>query len=117
MYVCPNLIWKSNTGALDQMQYQGIKVMWIKMYKKHVSERRNVSVPSVLRIYRRESEGKEGFPIFIGAASTNVAINPPSPFQMEGNTSRKAKRDIRDIRDISKWQESQGNNLQSEKRH
>ena len=33
MYVCPNLIWKSNTGALDQMQYQGIKVMWIKMYK------------------------------------------------------------------------------------
>ena len=24
-----------------------------------------------------ESEGKEGFPIFIGAASTDVAINPP----------------------------------------
>ena len=33
MYLCTNLIWKSNTGALDQMQYQGIKVMWIKMYK------------------------------------------------------------------------------------
>ena len=33
MCVCPNLIWKSNTGALDHMQYQRIKVMWIKMYK------------------------------------------------------------------------------------
>ena len=78
----------------------------------------------------RESEGKEGFPIFIGAASTDVAINPPpSPFQMEGNTTCKARRDIggtrdiidirdfRDIGDISKWQETQGNNLQSEKRH
>ena len=48
----------------------------------------------------RESEGKEGFPIFIGAASTNVAINSPLPFQMEGNTTCKEKRDIRGIRDI-----------------
>ena len=81
----------------------------------------------------RESEGKEGFPIFIGAASTDVAINPPRLSRWK--ETQLAKRDIigtrdiidirgvrvirdfRDIGDISKWQETQGNNLQSEKRH
>ena len=82
--------------------------------------------------------GKRGISDLYRRRQHRRRYQPPSPFQMEGNTTCKARRDIgdiigtwdiidirgvrvirdfRDIGDISEWQETQGNNLQSEKRH